>query len=218
MNWKKVHENSIFIRRENKPGLLLPARIVEITNGLKMLAYVYNQETQASDTDDSPIGFMTRITSMVNVVCDLEINLEESYFFLRQAVTELGFADELVVRDTQLHEQFVTIEAWRLWKEHVFSHTPHEKVTGRTRTSLDYFALGHVQKHDSAYILKDSTTEEDGLPTLDIMRSYAILVRHYQKWETLFMEILNMLNNIEPAVYKEKNDIITEVVFIEPEE
>lgn len=141
--WKEVKKNSIKFsfkhRDKNNIPTPIPRNSLEISNGLKMLEYIFEEDQNNFFPEDvdffnfdfnndgkKGIGFLVRINAYVNILCNLEKIVEKTHDELRTSIKNLGYKRSLPKKvENKLKERKKEIENFLFWRNKVFAHTAY---------------------------------------------------------------------------------------------
>jgi len=263
--WEGVKKNSIqfFYESQNKEHnfFLFPRNSPEISNGLRMLKYIYIEEKKNffsknfdSQKDcfkswEKSIGFLVRINAYTNILCSLEKIIAKTYKETRDYIKILGYKN--ILQKDKTTERNKEIEHFLFWRNKVFAHTAYtnpnkyfynsksikrlglcKKCAGKLKeeskegienvstqlTSLAYFggtaySCGKKSFQIGGYSKQQGKIEAISFPVIDIADNHLKIVRHFEMWEKMFVEILNGFKNIKREDIIKNNKHILKIEY-----
>lgn len=242
--WEKIRKNLIKIYYNNKTRQVLPNsnNYFGIIQGLKMLEYLFEEEKKNFFPEDfiagkdfvkeqnSVIGFSVRINAYVNILYGLENITVTSYEIFKKCIEKLNFKEISSNENNKklLEDRKKEVKDFIFWRNKVFAHTAfsHPKFKGEQDnistqlTSLNYFSGGCLCYGKKSFKIGGAAINAVGLeeskkfPIIDIAENHLKIMKHFENWENMFMEILEKLRRTGEAEIKKRNKSIEKLVFL----
>lgn len=161
------------------------------------------------------IRFLSRVTSYVTTVCNVDGIILVLYTDLLSILKEIG--GEELITDSEQTEKVICarkqeINAYRFYRNKVFAHTsyadPRKDSKSMQSTSLAYYSgsilsLGmedckHLSLGGGAIVaIGAEQGDPPDFPNLSIVGDYEKIVNHYTSWTRMFMEIFEKIDKDE---------------------
>jgi len=215
--WQEVSKNLIKLIYENKDkklfSVFMPANSLEISNGLKMLEYIFTEEKNnffpenfnfskhTFNVENKRISFFVRMTAYVNILCSLERIIEKTYEEFRSSVKKLGYKKKLPEIKNKLKNRRKEIENFKFWRDKVFAHTAYTNPNKYFFNPKFIESLGLCEKCKKKLKEKNKEDIENNSTRLTALAYFGGTILGYGKRSFQIGGAGKKVENIEPLSF-----------------
>ena len=224
------------VKVEQGVAVTFPIGFPAMVNGSRILDYLYGEEIddysrskysekispkEGFDPDwfrELKVRFSARVTAYVITVCSLDGILIQSYKHFLGCLQKLGYS-ALTPTDggsKLIDERKGEISDYLFYRHKVFAHTsfamPRRDSASLQHTSLEFYSgnLGFIK---GSYLALGGGSviiggQEESVPEVNIVGEHQRIIDHYSKWESMFMDVLGKVPEMELSKKLERTNLL----------